>query len=99
MPRIRPATIRQIAAVLAGGAHIVAPAYRGTRGLPVGFSGAFREALAALSGDTGARDILRAERSRVTLLDCDDPGVLADIDTPEDLARYNRTLDQERHTS
>jgi len=89
MPRIRPATIRLIAAALAGGAAIVAPVYRGTRGHPVGFSGAQREALAALSGDAGARDILRAERN-ITLLDCDDPGVLADIDTPADLARIGR---------
>jgi len=87
MPRIRPTTIRQIAAALTAGAAIVAPVYRGTRGHPVGFSGAQREALAALSGDAGARDILRAERDRITLLDCDDPGVLADIDTPADLAR------------
>lgn len=90
MPRIRPATIRQIAVALAAGAEIAAPVYRGTRGHPVGFSGAQREALAALSGDAGARDILRAERSRITLLDCDDAGVLADIDTPADLARIGR---------
>lgn len=90
MPRIRPATIRQIAVALAAGAEIAAPVYRGTRGHPVGFSGTQREALAALSGDAGARDILRAERSRITLLDCDDAGVLADIDTPADLARIGR---------
>ncbi len=90
MPRIQPATIRQIADALAAGAAIVAPVYRGTRGHPVGFSGAQREALAALSGDAGARDILRTERSRITLLECDDPGVLADIDTPADLAQIGR---------
>jgi molybdenum cofactor cytidylyltransferase len=90
MPRIRVATIQAVASALAAGAIIVAPAYRGTRGHPVGFAGALRDALAALSGDAGAREVLRAERGRLQLVDCDDPGVLADVDTPADLARIGR---------
>ena len=89
MPSIRVATIRAVAAAVAAGAIIAAPVYRGERGHPVGFAGALRDALAALSGDAGARDILRAERSRMTLIDCDDPGVLADVDTHADLVRIS----------
>ena len=90
MPRIRVATIRAVAAALASGAVIAAPVYHGARGHPVGFGSALRDALAGLAGDAGARDILRAERDRVTLIDCDDAGILADIDTPADLDRIRR---------
>ena len=87
MPRIQAATIRAVAAALEDGAVIAAPTYRGERGHPVGFAGVLREALARLSGDAGAREILRAERDRVTLIDCSDEGILADVDTPADLER------------
>ena len=90
MPRIQAATIRAVAAALGDGAIIAAPTYRGARGHPVGFAGALRDALAGLSGDAGARDILRTERGRLTLIECDDPGILADVDTRADLERIRR---------
>jgi molybdenum cofactor cytidylyltransferase len=52
-------------------------AHRGRRG-----HGA---ALSRLSGDTGARVLLQAHRRSLLLLPCDDPGVLQDIDLPEQL--------------
>src|SRR5262245_43028142 len=67
MPRIRVETIRSVATALAAGAIIVAPTHRGTRGHPVGFASTLRDALAALSGDAGARDVLRIERDRLQL--------------------------------
>ena len=90
MPRIRAETIARIADRLIAGAEIVAPTYRGARGHPVGFARKFGSALAALSGDAGARELLRVERDRIALLVCDDPGVLTDIDTPADLDRMGR---------
>ncbi|HEY8856216.1 MAG TPA: nucleotidyltransferase family protein [Rugosibacter sp.] len=85
MPFIQPATIAQVLASLQGGSAIAAPFYQGRRGHPVGFSAAFGEALRALHGDTGARDLLMQHRNKIKLITCDDPGVLADIDTPADL--------------
>ena len=43
--------------------------------------------LAALGGDQGARAVLLKHAARVVKLDCGEPGVLLDIDTPADLAR------------
>jgi molybdenum cofactor cytidylyltransferase len=86
MPFIRPESIRSVAAALAGGARIAAPEYRGERGHPVGFAGAYRDALERLAGDTGARDILKGEAGAVVLVAVGDPGVVRDIDTPADLA-------------
>ena len=85
MPYIRPQTIEQVAAALAAGADIVAPAYRGERGHPVGLSARFRAQLEALHGDEGARALLKQNASLIELIEVDDPGVCRDIDTPADL--------------
>jgi len=85
MPYIRPETIAKIAASLAEGADIAAPTYRGERGHPVGFSARFRAELEALSGDEGARSVIKEHASLVKLIEVDDPGVCRDIDTPDDL--------------
>jgi molybdenum cofactor cytidylyltransferase len=85
MPFIRPPTIAKIAASLAAGAAIVAPAYRGERGHPVGLSARFRSQLEALRGDEGARGLLKKNADVIKLIEVDDPGVRRDIDTPADL--------------
>jgi molybdenum cofactor cytidylyltransferase len=87
MPMIRPATIRRLAAALSDGAGIVAPLYAGKRGHPVGFAREFGDALCALNADAGARELLRAHAEQVVFVDCADPGILTDIDTPADLER------------
>ncbi|HXK57970.1 MAG TPA: NTP transferase domain-containing protein, partial [Gammaproteobacteria bacterium] len=72
---------------VAHGAALVAPGYRGRRGHPVGFSADWGERLAALSGDAGARHLLASHRRELQLLPVADPGVLQDVDTPEELLR------------
>ncbi len=90
MPYIRPDTIAKIAAALAAGAPIAAPVYQGVRGHPVGISSAFRQQLEALSGDEGARSVLRNNAHMIELIEVDDPGVCRDIDTPADLSESSR---------
>ena len=87
MPFIQPETHRKIADALAGGADLVAAAYRGERGHPVGIGARFLEQLLALEGDAGARHIVRTNPGMLQLIECDDPGVLRDIDTRDDLNR------------
>ena len=83
MPFILPASIRTVAQAIEAGEAIVAPRYAGERGHPVGFSVRYRTELSRLSGDEGARQILK--RDPITLVSCADPGVIRDIDTPGDL--------------
>jgi molybdenum cofactor cytidylyltransferase len=85
MPFIAPATIAAVAGQLLAGAQIVQPVFAGQRGHPVGFSSTYRSELLAVSGDQGARDVLRAHQDAVLLLPCEDAGSLQDIDTPADL--------------
>lgn len=84
MPYLLPATIRTVADAIAAGGAIVAPRYAGERGHPVGFGKRFVQELSSLTGDEGARHLLK--REEVSLVNCADPGVLRDIDTPKDLA-------------
>lgn len=85
MPRIAPDTIRKVMAALEEGALIAAPVHRGERGHPVGFGAQLRDELLALDGDQGARAVLERHREAVRLIDCDDPGVLYDIDRKADI--------------
>ena len=86
MPFIRAETIRRIARALQEGAAIAAPACGGERGHPVGFARRFRDDLLALTGDEGARAILRVYPDWITLYETGDRGVLRDVDVPGDLA-------------
>jgi len=85
MPFIRPDTIRRVAERLAAGEAIVAPFFGGKRGNPVGIAAMFGDQLQASHGDEGARALLREQANRIVRLDVDDPGVLRDIDTRDDL--------------
>jgi molybdenum cofactor cytidylyltransferase len=87
MPWIAPATIAGVAQAIVDGASVAAPVYRGQRGHPVGFAREHRDALLALTGDEGAKSIVQAHRDALVTIDVDDAGVLADIDTPDDLRR------------
>lgn len=83
MPLVRPDTLLAVAAALAQ--HAVAYAqYQGRRGHPVGFSAELVSELLMLSGDDGARRIVA--RYPAIGVDVDDPGVVMDVDTLDDLA-------------
>lgn len=87
MPSLRSETIRTIADSLeTSGGRIVLPTFAGRRGHPVGFPARAYALLADLQGDAGARSVIQANAGDVTELAVDDPGVLADVDTREDLA-------------
>jgi len=85
MPWIRTASVAGVVGALRNGAKIAAAGYRGARGHPVGLSAAFYPDLVVLSGDEGAKAIL--SRQPVEIVETGDPGVLRDVDTPEDLKR------------
>lgn len=86
MPAIQPHTVRLLRAALDAGAGIVAPTYQGRRGHPVGFLAGFVPTLASLDADQGARALLRMNADQVQEVAVEDAGILADIDTPADLA-------------
>ena len=70
---------------LHNGHALVAPRYQYLRGHPVGFGQEYRDVLLNLKGDAGARSVLKQHKSHLHYLDVDDPGILMDVDTPDDL--------------
>ena len=85
MPRVAAHSIEAVIAALHSGARIAVPTYQGKRGHPVGFAASCREELLALRGDAGARGVLQRYAAEVVTVEVDDPGILQDVDTAEDL--------------
>lgn len=85
MPLIRPQTINEILCqYLKNSCLIAAPVYRGKRGHPVLFDKVLFPEMLKLSGDVGAGSILKAHYQDVCRVNVDDPGILLDVDRPED---------------
>ena len=87
MPFVLPPTIKTIARSVAQAGRIAIPAYRGQRGHPVGFARRYLGELLNLEGDEGARSVIARHRLDLDIIDCDDRGILRDIDTAADLEK------------
>lgn len=92
MPFIKPATHQAVASCLRLGASIAASQYQGRRAHPVGFSRKWLDQLLTLTGDQGGKAILERHRDELMLSPVDDPGVIQDVDRPEDLIAIGREL-------
>lgn len=95
MPRVGARHLdRLIAAFAPGdGRTVCVPTWNGVRGNPVLWGRAFFPDLAALSGDTGGRALLRGLGDGVCEVAMADDGVLVDVDTPEMAARLTSAGD------
>lgn len=67
---------------------IIIASHQGKRGHPVLFSSQVYGELLAAPLDKGAKVVVRKDPARVREVPLDDPGILADIDTPEDYRRW-----------
>lgn len=90
MPLVKPSSLRAVADAL-DQQPIAFAQYRGRRGHPVGFGAELFSELVMLRGDEGARRLLA--RYPTAAVELDDPGVLFDIDTIDDLAVAQRRID------
>jgi molybdenum cofactor cytidylyltransferase len=92
-PRVKPATVQALIDAFDQWSDdesaIIFPTYQGKRGNPALFGRPFFSELARLQGDAGGREIVKANPSAVTTIEVDDPAILEDIDTVEDLQRMN----------
>jgi len=93
LPLIQPDSLRRVAEGLRE-KPLVVPHYRQQQGHPVAFSHDFLPQLAALTGDSGAKEIVRRARLHHQVLDLalQDAGIGHDIDTLADLALAERAL-------
>jgi molybdenum cofactor cytidylyltransferase len=87
MPFVLPQTISAVAERIVQSGRIAIPAYRGQRGHPVEFGRRYLDELLRLEGDEGARSVIGRHPRDLDIVDCDDRGILRDIDTAADLTR------------
>ena len=88
MPLVEPATLRRIVAAYDPdeGRTIVVPTHQGQPGNPVLWDRVYVEEMMQLSGDHGARALLRLHAEAVAEVAVESDSVLRDFDTPESLA-------------
>lgn len=86
MPFIRPETLDRLAEFHSDQAAVF-PTWQGKRGNPVLLDRSLFAGIMTLSGDEGARSLLRAIPDRVAELPVDDPGILRDVDRPDALSQ------------
>jgi len=70
------------------GKAVCRPQYQGRRGHPPLISAALIPAILAFEDPGGLRALLAAYHERCAAVDCDDPGIMIDLDTPEDYRQY-----------
>lgn len=88
MPFVRPETVRELLERSAGAPRgIVSPRYRGKRGHPVVVPGSLRGDILAEDARSNLHEVLKRHPGDRVDVDVDDPGVLRDVDTIEDLRR------------
>jgi molybdenum cofactor cytidylyltransferase len=83
-PRVGAAAYRRVASAYDVGARLAVATYGGTRGNPVLVARTYWPEALALTGDEGARVLLR--RHDAAEVPCDGTGSPTDVDTAQDLA-------------
>jgi molybdenum cofactor cytidylyltransferase len=87
-PTVRPVTFSRLVQEYESSCNpIVVVRYDGRGGHPVLFDRSVFAELERAPLEIGARAVLKADPTRVWYVDVEDPGVLLDLDTPDDLLR------------
>lgn len=93
-PFVSPATLRALVERHAAGtAKILVPTFEGVRGNPVLLDRAVLPELGDVRGDIGCRAIFPGHTADLVEVPVKDPGVLIDVDTPEELDRLEQALE------
>jgi molybdenum cofactor cytidylyltransferase len=88
MPGIGAATYEAVRDGLEAGAMAVRPFYQGQPGHPVGVSITLRQEMMAAHGEQGLARVLKTPATALEKLISQDPGCVADIDTPAQLSSF-----------
>ena len=92
-PFVRPETIRHLAShAEGGGGAIYLPTYKGVWGNPVVFDTRLAPELDALTGDVGCRAMFPNHTAEIREVPVDDPGILVDIDSEEELREIDAAI-------
>jgi molybdenum cofactor cytidylyltransferase len=91
LPALRAATVVELLRRSAeAGAPLAVPAFGGRRGHPLLVAAEIAPEIEALDPERGLRHLLDLHPAGLLTVEVDDPGCVADLDTPEDYRRLAR---------
>jgi molybdenum cofactor cytidylyltransferase len=91
LPALRPDTVAELLRRRqATGARLAVPIYRGRRGHPLAIAPALVAEIGGLDPGRGLRQLLDLHPGELLEVDVDDPGCVADVDTPADYQRSHQ---------
>jgi len=94
MPFVKPQTITKLlAAFEPNDMDILKPCYRGRRGHPPLISSSVIPGIQDYDGNGGLRELIFTKQLETRDLECDDPGILEDLDTRNDYERLSGKID------
>lgn len=92
-PSFAVTTVKRLLAAVSAGAGLAVPLFAGRRGHPLVIAPALIAEIVELDLDQGLRQLALRHPRELVEVPVTDPGVVADIDTPED---YRRALNEAR---
>jgi molybdenum cofactor cytidylyltransferase len=90
MPFVAAATVEAVAARAVASGAVIVPTHAGRRGHPLAIPRTLCARLAALAPETTLKDALASAGASRLEMEVDDPGVVHDVDVPDDLTRQPR---------
>ncbi|HAV77794.1 MAG TPA: hypothetical protein DCX53_10645 [Anaerolineae bacterium] len=88
-PQVQAESVRRVCEVfLETQSNIVVPSYQMRRGHPWLVARPLWDKLLQMTAPNSPRDFLNSHHDEIQYVDVDDPGVLADLDTPNDYKRW-----------
>lgn len=85
---------RVVAAAISAPHAIIRPEVQGRRGHPVALPWNVAVQIPRLPPDVGVNALVRAHAESLIVVEVDDPGAVADLDTPEDYERWKGCLNE-----
>lgn len=73
-------------------ARVLVPTYSGVRGNPVLLHRSLSSEVESITGDVGCRGVIAGHADEVVEVPVDDPGILVDVDTPEEFLRVETAI-------
>ena len=85
MPFVMPTTVTAVLSEARECRQIVSPSHFGQRGHPIALPERFREVILSARSDATLAELLEPEAANRRIVELNDPGILRDVDVPDDL--------------
>jgi len=99
LPAITPETVTRVIEAIDRGALLAVPEHRGRRGHPLAVAPSLLSQVPTLDSRIGLRQLLQRNPDAICRVSVDDPGILRDVDTPDEYERLKTDLEANGHAA